>query len=148
MNYTLIKLAALAVTLNVVLTVTRVVIQELARKKMRERKQPQTMDFFTLKRFKEIYEAERKPYYEEARAIFNSLCKQGRMHGGDLVLLRKLLEDSLGSTVERYKEYKFTNEYHRIYVYMKSWYIDENEWKQIIDFLNEVYGSETAIEQN
>lgn len=144
MEYFLLKLAALVFTFTVVLPILKVYIQEKAKQKAREKK-ISSMTFADLKKLKEIYERERKPYYLEARQLFNELCKQGRMRHEDAVLLRRLLEESLGAYAEEYKGYKFQNEYNRIYVYLKNWHIDVRDWKRVLNFLNEVY-EESEVE--
>jgi len=147
MEYALLKLAALVIFFTFILPVLKFYIQaKVKEQKKIQRNKP--ICFTELKALKEIYEKERKPYYLEARAIFNSLCKQGKMHHEDIVLFRKLLEDSVGSYIQEYKGYKFENEYNRIYVYLKNWHIDVSQWEQIINYLNEIYESEKAIEQN
>jgi hypothetical protein len=144
LEYLLLKLAFFAFTATVVLPILKVYIQEKARQRAKEKKNP-SMNFTELKELKGIYEQERKPYYLEARQLFNELCKQGRMHHEDVVLLKRLLEESLGAFVEEYKGYKFQNEYNRIYVYLKNWHIDVPDWERILNFLNELY-EESEVE--
>jgi hypothetical protein len=142
LEYFLLKLAALVFTFTVVLPILKVYIQLKMKQK---RKVKETGESFAqLKAIKEIYERERKPYYLEARQLFNELCKKGKMHHEDAVLLRRLLEESLGAYAKEYNGYKFQNEYNRIYVYLKNWYIDVQDWKRVLNFLNEVYEESEA----
>jgi hypothetical protein len=66
----------------------------------------------------------------------------------NMVLLRKLLEESMGDLKHEYDGWKFDNEFHRIYTYMKNWHIDVYQWEEIIDFLNEVYEQDGVLMQN
>jgi hypothetical protein len=138
MEYTLLKLAALIILFTVVLPIVRVFIQEKVKQEAKEKPRHQDMSFNELRQLKEIYDRERKPYYLEAQSIFNSLCKKGKMHSGELLLLKTLLEESLGSYVNEYRGWKFKNEFNRIYCYLKSWHITQEEWEEIIKFLNEL----------
>jgi L-fucose mutarotase/ribose pyranase (RbsD/FucU family) len=107
-------------------------------------------------KIKEIYEQERKPYYEEARSLFNVLMKNAKLTHDQIMHIKKLLENALGEkvhdfddfthevkkknkdgTIETFRKKGFQNEAHRIYCYMKSYNIDVSDWKKIIGFLNE-----------
>jgi hypothetical protein len=141
----LLTLATLSILVTVILPILKFYILAKAKERIKEQSKSQEMNFKELQQLKEIYVRERKEYYLEARELFNSLCKQGAIHGEDLVLLRKLLEESLGEYAKDYKGYKFDNEFKRIYVYMKSWHIEVRQWKQIIDFLNKQFEREVAL---
>jgi hypothetical protein len=101
---------------------------------------------------KEIWERERKGYYEIARELFHSAMKQGKLSREQILHVRRLLEDSLGNYVHDFDDYYkvvkkgnkevkvmgFENDCHRIYTYMKSYHISVEDWQRIIDFLNKV----------
>jgi hypothetical protein len=136
MEYTLLKLAALAILFTVVLPIFKYYIREKAKQKPKVQQDESFRELLTIK---SIYERERKPYALEARAIFNSLCKQGNLHRNELVLIRKLLEECMGEYKHEYDNMKFKNEFHRIYAYLQNWHIDRYQWVKIIDFMNEIH---------
>lgn len=94
--------------------------------------------FDALKARKELYDREIKPYYEETQHLFNRMCKAGQITSDELYLLRVLIEDCLGVYKQQYKSMKFKNEFHRIYTYLKSWYLDKMDFLQIQAYLEEI----------
>lgn len=137
MEYTLLKLAAIVSFFTVILPIFKFYMQQKI-KDQKKHEEKEIDNFNQLKAIKDIYLKERKPLYLQAWREFNALCKQGRMHKEDAVLLSQLIEEMLGSYADEYKGYKFKNEYNRIYVLMKNWHIDDKQWKIIINFLYEV----------
>lgn len=90
---------------------------------------------------KEIYENERKRYADQARKLFNALCRQGKIRKEQQKSLRYLLENCLGDYVEEYKGWKFDNEFHRLYTYLRSYHLDEGDWNRIQTFLEQIQKS-------
>lgn len=93
------------------------------------------------KLYKQIWEKERKHYYEEARTIFNQLCHEGKIKREQQKTLLNLLENLLGEYTKEYKKMKFDNEFHKIYTYMKSWHLNESDWEEILEYLYEIQES-------
>jgi uncharacterized protein (DUF4415 family) len=87
---------------------------------------------------KQIYETERKEYADQARELFKSLCHEGKIKKEQQQALRKLLEDCLGSFKQEYKGWRFDNEFHRLYTYLRSYHLDEGDWHRIHDFLEQI----------
>jgi ABC-type dipeptide/oligopeptide/nickel transport system permease component len=148
MNTLLLKLAVIAFVVTVIIPIFKVYITAKTSQKAKEKPKAGELSFTDLKKIKEIYINERKPYYEECRILFNTLCKRGKMHKEDVTLIKMLLESSLGDYVSEYKGYKFQNEYQRVYTYMKNWHITKQDWERILIFLNELYESETVTNSN
>lgn len=115
------------------------------------KEQSYVKDMMLKQQIKEIYLKERKPFYDEARTLFNMLMKEAKLSHEQIMYLRKLLENALGDKVHDYDDFThaikrkgetirvkgFQNDAHRIYTYMKSYSIDVGDWKKIIDFLKE-----------
>jgi hypothetical protein len=104
--------------------------EELRRKQVEE-----FNDVLQQNKLREMYEVERKPLYLQARTLFNTNMKAGKIHKLEFDYLEKLVTKSLGACIEEYKYYKFQNKAHRLYVLMKDQHIEPNEWKLIIHFL-------------
>lgn len=88
--------------------------------------------------YKQLWEKERKHYYEEARNMFNQLCKQGKIRRSQQQALRNILESKMGEYAKEYKNMRFDNEFHRIYTYMKSYHLDQGDWEEIMEYLYEI----------
>jgi hypothetical protein len=107
------------------------------------------IDMSQYQAIKKIYKEEREQYYQEARTLFHDLAKSGSLTKQDLNSLRMFLEDLLGEYVHEFDGFEheetvngkkvmkkgFCNDYHRLYCYLKSYYLNENDWKKIISFL-------------
>lgn len=128
-------------------------LQDSKKKQLATQKDVDFQGYLKFKnQLKDIYENERKCYYEEARSLFNQQMKTGRLSKDHIKYLRKLLENSLGDTIHDFDNYTrtvkkgnkeikkkgFENDAHRIYTYMKSYYIEPKEWQKIIEFLKGV----------
>jgi hypothetical protein len=90
---------------------------------------------------KEIYVEERKECADRVRNDFKALCHAGWIKGKELKELRILLESCLGSYVSEYKGWKFDNEFHRLYTYLKSYHLDKGDWKRIQEYLEQIQKS-------
>lgn len=142
------------------LPVTAYFIRLLIRNKLNEAKknrarelkeQDYVKEMMYKQKIKEIWEKERKPYYEEARCLFNQLMKAGKLSHDQIMYLRRQLENALGEKVHDYDDFThevkfkgktvrrkgFANDAHRIYSYMKNYCVDVNSWKTIIGFLKQ-----------
>lgn len=76
------------------------------------------------------------PLYLEARNLFNAGMKSRALKRNDIIALIELLEQSMGKQHSKvYKNFKFKNDCHRIYVYLKSKEISIVDMKRIIKFL-------------
>jgi hypothetical protein len=94
--------------------------------------------FDEMKVIKENYDREMRPYYEVTQSKFNKLCKQGKITSDELYLLRLLIEECMGSYAEQYKRMHFKNGFHRIYTYLKCWYLDKGDFVEIQRYLDEI----------
>ena len=68
-------------------------------------------------------------------------CHQGRIKKAELQMLRGLIETRLGGFAEEYKGWKFDNEFHRIYTYLRSYHLDEQDWHSVLKSLDEIQHS-------
>lgn len=85
----------------------------------------------------EIYEEERKELYLSAQYLFNQLMKAGKLNRKQILYLKKLINNALGTYEKDYKNKHFENDAHEIYTKMKSIHIDKSDWMQIINYLEE-----------
>lgn len=95
-----------------------------------------TPDIQEFESIREIYFKERYKYYKESWVKFNSLLKEGRIKREEILMLRNILEDSLGDYVHDFDNFKFKSDAHRIYSYMESWHISPWQWESISKFLD------------
>ena len=91
--------------------------------------------------YKQLWEKERKHYYEEARNMFNQLCKQGKIRRSQQQALRNILESKMGEYAKEYKNMRFDNEFHRIYTYLKCYHLNKSDWEEILEYLYEIQKS-------
>lgn len=91
--------------------------------------------------YKQLWEKERKHYYEEARNIFNKLCHQGKIKKRQQEALRHLLERRIAGYMKDYKKMQFDNEFHRIYTYLKCYHLNKSDWEEILEYLYEIQKS-------
>jgi hypothetical protein len=90
---------------------------------------------------KEIYIEERKESADQARELFKSLCHAGKIRKEQQKALRSLIETLLGSYAAEYKRKHYDNEFHRLYTYLKAYYLDKSDWEQIQTFLEQIQKS-------
>lgn len=82
-----------------------------------------------------VYLKERIQYYQDAHYLFNQLMRAGKLERKDILKLKRMINASLGSYIQEYKNRHFKNDAHEIYSKMKDKHIDEKEWSEIIEFL-------------
>jgi hypothetical protein len=75
------------------------------------------------------------PLYLHARTLFNQGMKSKALKREDILELTNLLRRSIGNHVKVYNGFKFDNDAHRIYVYLKSKEISIVDMQRIVKFL-------------
>jgi hypothetical protein len=95
------------------------------------------MELKEYQKVKETYFKERQQYYLEARELFGILMKSGMLKRNDIQQLKTTLEGYLEDYMDEYKSMQFKNDAHRIYVYLKSYFINSEQWQELIAFLKD-----------
>lgn len=87
---------------------------------------------------KKIYKEEREPLYQEAQKLFKECMQQGILKRNEILVVKRMIKDSLKAYEEEYKDYKFQNDAHEIYTKFKNIHITENDWINILNYLNNI----------
>jgi predicted RNase H-like nuclease (RuvC/YqgF family) len=86
----------------------------------------------------EHYENVIKPMYEQGKTLFNSLMKSKKIKKKQLEEFLKLINSHLGQHVNFYHNYKFETATKEVYVKMKNYNLNEYDWEDIINYLQEI----------
>jgi hypothetical protein len=63
--------------------------------------------------------------------------KSGMLKRNDIQQIKTTLEGYLGDYWSEYQGMKFQNNAHRVYTYMKSYFITIEQWQELIAFLKD-----------
>jgi hypothetical protein len=129
-------------------------IKNSGKQKKRQKYVKSKMNFDDYQMIKEIYKNEREQLYLQNRDLFRDLMKEGKLSRENILYLRYLVEDCLGEYIHDFDNYThvkkikgkdgkereverrgFENDCHRLYVMMKSYHLNENDWQKINNYL-------------
>jgi hypothetical protein len=95
------------------------------------------MELKEYQKVKETYFKERQQYYLECRDLFRNLMQGGILTKNDIQQIKATLEGYLEDYLSEYQNMKFQNNAHRIYTYLKSYFITVAQFEELIAFLKE-----------
>lgn len=82
------------------------------------------------------------PKYEKCAELFNHCVKNHRFNQELLLDFKSMVNDHLGTYVEKYKNYKFKNDVHEIYVKLKDEGLMRFDFQELNEFLTILKGNE------
>lgn len=85
--------------------------------------------------FLQEYDRDVKPLYHKGRVLFAQLMRERRLRSYEVKELKKVISSHLGSYNDFYHNYKFKNDANEIYVKMKNFNLDKNDWEEILLYL-------------
>jgi hypothetical protein len=99
-------------------------------KALRDKKLSQQLELEEILLRKEL-----EPYYLRAKDLFNNAIKSGNLSREQILYLKKIIDDSLGSYLNDFKYTKYKNDAHEIYSKLKSSHISVASFKRIIQLI-------------
>lgn len=100
--------------------------------------QRRTEDKIFKLKISEIYKNEREDLYIQAKELFHHLMQDGIINRSQVLSFKSMLIKSLGRYNNDYKKMYFKNDAHEIYTKMKSQHIDDHDWEQMINYLQDL----------
>lgn len=97
---------------------------------LQERKIKQRMELEDILLRKEL-----EPYYTTARDLFNDAIQASNLNHEQILYLKKVINESLGNSINDYKFARYKNDAHEIYSKLKSSHISINDFKNIIQLI-------------
>lgn len=84
------------------------------------------------------------PEYEKCAELFNHCVKNKRFNQDLLLDFKGMVNDHLGTGIDKYKNYKFKNDVHEIYVKLKDENLMRFDFKEFDEFLTTLKGNESV----
>lgn len=131
-----IKLILLASLIVIVPTIFYVVPMVLEKQLINLTRQQKRAEKKQLEQYiDDVYANEGMQHYQDTHYLFNQLMRAGKLKRNDILQLKRMINDALGSYCSQYNKKEYKNDCHEIYVKLKSKQIDKKEWLEIIQFL-------------
>lgn len=84
------------------------------------------------------------PEYEKCAELFNYCVKNHRFNHELILDFKNMVDEHLGTFVNRYKNYKFKNDVNEIYVKLKDEGLMRFDFKELNEFLTILKGNESV----
>lgn len=90
---------------------------------------------------------ELEPYYVATKDLFHDAMQAGNLNHEQILYLKKVINESLGNSINDYKYTYYKNDAHEIYSKLKSSHISIDNFKRIIQLIKtfEAQGSNDYI---
>ena len=117
-------------------------LQQMAKEKAYENFRKKDYEALQQKKLKQRIELEdillRKelePFYQTTKDLFHDAIQAGNLNHEQILYIKKVINESLGSYINDYKYTHYKNDAHEIYSKLKSSHISVDNYKKIIQLI-------------
>lgn len=97
---------------------------------LQQKKLKQRMELEDILQRKEL-----EPYYQMTKDLFHDAIQAGDLNHEQILFLKKVINESLGNSINDYKFTHYKNDAHEIYSKLKSSHISITDFKKIIQLI-------------